>query len=182
MKITGFLWLDEYVEKLENKHTVYVEEVEEVFANQPQIRHLKRGRLHGEDLYRALGQTDEGRYLAVFFIYKRTGKVFTISARAIWMTRSAEVMVENKKVEKDVLPENFDSVEELWEFWDTHSSADYEDEMDLVEFEIQLESNKTYLPIAKDLYPKLRVKARAQGISLETLVNLWLQEKLAELA
>lgn len=51
------------------------------------------------------------------------------------------------------LPENFNSVEKLWEFWDTHSSADYEDEMEPVEFEIQLESTKTYLPIAKDLYP-----------------------------
>ena len=89
-------------------------------------------------------------------------------------------MAKNKRVEKDVLPDNFDSVEELWEFWDTHSSADYEDEMEPVEFEIQLESNKTYLPIAKDLYPRLRVKAREQGISLETLVHLWLQEKLGE--
>ncbi|MEZ4735236.1 MAG: hypothetical protein R3E79_49710 [Caldilineaceae bacterium] len=48
-------------------------------------------------------------------------------------------MANLKATEKDSLPENFDSVEDLWAFWDTHSSADYEDEMDLVEFEIQLE-------------------------------------------
>lgn len=81
MKITGFLWLDEYVNKLEDKHTVSVEEVEQLFANQPKLWHLQRGKLHGEDLYRALGQTDGGRYLVVFFIYKRIGKVLTISAR-----------------------------------------------------------------------------------------------------
>jgi uncharacterized DUF497 family protein len=35
----------------------------------------------GENVYRALGQTDGGRYLAVFFIYKRDRKALPISAR-----------------------------------------------------------------------------------------------------
>ncbi|PIQ94704.1 MAG: hypothetical protein COV68_03235, partial [Nitrospirae bacterium CG11_big_fil_rev_8_21_14_0_20_41_14] len=35
----------------------------------------------GEDLYRALGQTDSGRYLTVFFIYKETHEALVISAR-----------------------------------------------------------------------------------------------------
>jgi len=83
---------------------------------------------------------------------------------------------------QDTLPENFDSSEEFWDFWDTHSSADYEDSMEPVEFEIELSSTKTYLPISKALYPQIRLQARQQGISTETLVNLWLQEKLAEKA
>jgi hypothetical protein len=29
---------------------------------------------------------------------------------------------------RDKLPENFDAIETFWEFWDTHSSADYKDE------------------------------------------------------
>ncbi len=32
-----------------------------------------------------------------------------------------------KLIQRDPLPENFKSLEEFWEFWDTHSSADYED-------------------------------------------------------
>jgi len=32
-------------------------------------------------MYAAFGQTDEGRYLIVFFIYKRDGRALIISAR-----------------------------------------------------------------------------------------------------
>ena len=34
---------------------------------------------------------------------------------------------------RDILPENFNTLEAFWEFWDTHSSADYEDLMEAVE-------------------------------------------------
>ena len=35
----------------------------------------------GENLYAALGQTDAGRYLIVFFVYKTTREALLISAR-----------------------------------------------------------------------------------------------------
>ena len=35
MKIVGFIWLEEIVEKLEVKHQVFPDEVEQVFSNQP---------------------------------------------------------------------------------------------------------------------------------------------------
>jgi hypothetical protein len=79
----------------------------------------------------------------------------------------------------DTLPESFDSIEKFWEFWDTHSSADYEDFMEPVEAEIDLLSSKMYCAIAKDVLVQVRVQARQQGISTETLINLWLQEKLS---
>lgn len=83
--------------------------------------------------------------------------------------------------ERELLPESFDSLEQAAEFWNTHSTADYEDLMEEVEFEINLSSPKTYnYAIAKDLISKLREKARQQGISTQTLINLWLQEKLAQ--
>ena len=79
---------------------------------------------------------------------------------------------------RDTLPENFSTLEELWGFWDTHSSADYEDAMESVEVEIDLASSKVYCPVAKDLLSKVRAQARQQGVSTETLINLWLQERL----
>lgn len=88
----------------------------------------------------------------------------------------------NVAYHKDPLPENFTTLEEFWEFWDTHSSADYEDLMTPVEAEINLSSEQVYCPIAKDVIHQLRTQAHQQGISTETLVNLWLQEKLAESA
>ena len=56
----------------------------------------------------------------------------------------------NKKdlAQADVVPENFDSLEEFWAFWDTHSSADYEDLMDPVDVEIELSSSKMYCAIS----------------------------------
>jgi uncharacterized DUF497 family protein len=45
------------------------------------VLRVQRGHVKGEDVYLALGQTDAGRYLAVFFIYKKTHDVIVISAR-----------------------------------------------------------------------------------------------------
>jgi hypothetical protein len=79
---------------------------------------------------------------------------------------------------RDELPETFSSLEELWGFWDTHSSADYEDQMETIEVEIDLPSSRVYCPVAKDLLRQVREQARQQGVSAETLINLWIQEKL----
>ncbi|MDT4954118.1 MAG: uncharacterized protein QOJ02_2256 [Acidobacteriota bacterium] len=81
MKITGIIWLTRFVEKIERKHSVSTDEVEQVFANQPRVRLIERGDVIGENLYRAIGQTDDGRYLAVFFIYKGENRALVISAR-----------------------------------------------------------------------------------------------------
>jgi hypothetical protein len=87
-------------------------------------------------------------------------------------------MPDKESMARDMLPENFDTVEELWSFWDTHSSADYEDVMEAVEVEMDLSSSRVYCPVAKDLVRQVRSRARQQGVSTETLINLWLQEKL----
>lgn len=92
-------------------------------------------------------------------------------------------MEDNKNlVQRDILPDNFESLEEFWQFWDTHSTADYEDFMEDVEVEIELPRRKLYFSLAQDLLVKVRDQARRQGISAETLINLWVQEKVYELA
>ena len=70
MEIEDFLWLTDIIEKLDVKHNVETWEVEEVFANTPNIQYNQRGNRPGENIYTALGQTDAGRYLFVVFIYK----------------------------------------------------------------------------------------------------------------
>jgi uncharacterized protein len=81
VKIVGLIWLEEIVEKLEIKHQVIPEEVERIFHKQPRIRRMKKGHYRGEDVYRALGRTDAGRYLVVFFIHKMTNEALILSAR-----------------------------------------------------------------------------------------------------
>jgi len=81
MKIVGLIWLEEIIEKLEAKHGVAPEEVEQVLSRQARIKRMKKGHYRGEDVYRALGQTDAGRYLVVFFIHKMTNEALILSAR-----------------------------------------------------------------------------------------------------
>ena len=81
MKIKSIIWLPKVIEKLEAKHGVIVEEVEEVFELGPIFRRGPRGKRPGENLYKAYGQTDAGRYLLIVFIYKLNRKALILSAR-----------------------------------------------------------------------------------------------------
>lgn len=81
MKITDFIWLERVVEKIWSKHHVEPEEVEEVFKNRPYFRKGAGGKVKGEDLYYALGQTDTGRYLFSVFIHKQHGEALVLTAR-----------------------------------------------------------------------------------------------------
>ena len=81
MEITGLIWLDEVVDKIESKHHVTQTEVEEVLSGRPKVKKIRKGRFRGEHVYRALGRTKAGRYLTVFFIHKRTGEALILSAR-----------------------------------------------------------------------------------------------------
>jgi uncharacterized DUF497 family protein len=81
MKITGIIWLRKVVDKLSWKHNVATDEVEEIFDAPPRFRFIESGDVEGEDLYTALGQTEAGRYLTVYFVYKKTGEALIVSAR-----------------------------------------------------------------------------------------------------
>lgn len=72
MFIDEFIWLPDIIEKIHSKHSVAIDEAEEVFFNRPKYRFIEKGYRSGEDVYCAMGQTDAGRYLIAFFIYKFT--------------------------------------------------------------------------------------------------------------
>jgi hypothetical protein len=48
--IDDFIWLPHVIEKLESKHRVLPEEVEEVFFNHPHLRFMEKGHVAGEDI------------------------------------------------------------------------------------------------------------------------------------
>lgn len=72
------------------------------------------------------------------------------------------------------------SYEELGEYWDTHSLADHWDQTHPVEFELDVQSSSLYFPVDRVLAAKLRSVASSHGVSTETLLNMWLQEKVAD--
>lgn len=88
-------------------------------------------------------------------------------------------MEKNKKRKRDSLPDEFGSLEEAGEFWDTHSSADYEEYMQAAHFEVDLKRRSTEVRVSVELIRDVRKIARREGVATETLVNLWLQEKIA---
>lgn len=82
MRINRLIWLDQYLIKIEVKHGVYQNEVREVLFSQPRIRRMGKGKSQkDEHLYVAYGQTESGRYLTIFFIYKVGNEALIISAR-----------------------------------------------------------------------------------------------------
>ena len=84
---------------------------------------------------------------------------------------------------RDPIPE-FETLNEIADFWDTHSTADYEDLTHEVQFEVRLGQTNEIQPIVllPELSETLQTLARSRGISVETLVNVWLTEKVLELA
>jgi hypothetical protein len=70
--------------------------------------------------------------------------------------------------------------EEIGAFWDTHDLADYWDQTKPVEFEVELKSETTFFAIESGLSSRIRELAIQRGVSPETLLNLWVQEKLQE--
>ena len=81
---------------------------------------------------------------------------------------------------RDELPEEFSSLREAGEFWDTHDSGEYEESMTEIDLEIEISEDRIYFSNARNIAQQLRRYAHEQGVSTETLANLWLQEKLMQ--
>ena len=80
---------------------------------------------------------------------------------------------------RDPLPETFDSIAEAATFWDTHDSANYEDMIEDVDFQVTIKRHIYLVPVAGPVLDALRQKARSEGVSTETLVNLLLQKHVS---
>ncbi|OGP81417.1 MAG: hypothetical protein A2Z08_03100 [Deltaproteobacteria bacterium RBG_16_54_11] len=72
------------------------------------------------------------------------------------------------------------SYKEIGDFWDTHDIARYWDKTKEVSFEVDVESEVTYYAVDRMLSDKLQTLAQKRGVPADTLINLWVQEKLRE--
>jgi len=72
------------------------------------------------------------------------------------------------------------SYAQIGEFWDKHDLDEFWSKTRKVTFDVVLEPEVTYYPIAKDLSEKIQSEARKQGVPSGTLVNLWLAQKVKE--
>jgi hypothetical protein len=69
------------------------------------------------------------------------------------------------------------TLEEIAEFWDTHSLDDYWDETRDATFEVRAERRRR-ITLDPEVYAQVQSVARKRGVLPETLVNIWLVERL----
>lgn len=82
------------------------------------------------------------------------------------------------------LPEKFKSIAEIQDFWDTHSSADYWDEMEDVDLQLspalqtKLELKKLYrlLSLSSEQIAAIESKAKNANMNGKQLISTWVLE------
>jgi hypothetical protein len=73
-----------------------------------------------------------------------------------------------------------DSYEAIGSFGESHDLAENWEQTEAVEFEVDLQSHVTYYALDSLLSSRVREVARQRGVSAQTILNLWVQEKLQE--
>lgn len=95
------------------------------------------------------------------------------------MTKQGQKLSPNKHT-KSRIP-TFKTIEEAAEFWDEHSLADFEDELEEVtdvRFVPHQPKKAITVRLPEDTVVALTREAKTRGIGLSTLVRIWILEHL----
>ena len=84
-------------------------------------------------------------------------------------------MAESKKISIS----GASSYREIGEFWDQNDLTDYPGGHE-VQMEVEIASSAIYFAVEKSLAEKLRVVAHDHGVSPESLLNQWVEERVAD--
>ena len=77
------------------------------------------------------------------------------------------------------IPQHFPNLAEAADFWDSHDVTDYWELTREASFEVDIQRRVFLAALEPELAKKLTAYAHRQGVSTETLINVWLTEKLA---
>jgi hypothetical protein len=96
------------------------------------------------------------------------------------MVKKGDIMARGK----DQIPEQFNSIEEIQDFWDEHSTTDYWDEMEDVDLQLspalksKLELKKLYrlLGLSDKQITEIEAKAKLQNVDSKQLIRKWVLE------
>ena len=75
------------------------------------------------------------------------------------------------------LPE-FESLDELVGFFDSHDMGEYWEELPEADFDIDIKTRKHLVAIDEEIIPKLDEIAKSKKVSSQRLINRWLKEKV----
>jgi len=178
--INEIIWKQEFVDKLSFRHRVPIEEVEEVFGKSPVIRKVGRGHIKGENVYAAYSQIHNGRYMVVFSSIKMETEP-CLFLRGTWISQKGDTMKDNEHKIREPLPETFSSEDEAGEFWDAHSSADYEEYLEPVDMTIDIKRRRFEIEVDRETFVALNAYAKKVNQPVKSLASSILKENIASL-
>jgi predicted DNA binding CopG/RHH family protein len=77
------------------------------------------------------------------------------------------------------IPE-FKSLEEFQGFWDKHDLTEFWDKFKEVSIKVDLKRSKNLVTIDPEILKRIRKTAAQKGLKTESLINIWLQEKILQ--
>jgi len=83
-----------------------------------------------------------------------------------------------KKTEK--IPEEFKTYEQAAEFWETHDSTDYLDDLEEVEMKVDIKRKHYLIELDMNTAELLKKSAKKKGVPISFLANELIQKQLAE--
>jgi len=83
-----------------------------------------------------------------------------------------------KKNRVEPIPDEFASYEEAGEFWDSHDTTDYPGAFRTVKVVSRFRNRHYEIPIALDVIKALQVQARKKRVSLGSVANDLLRQRL----
>jgi len=89
-------------------------------------------------------------------------------------------MQKNKR-KVEPIPDRFESFDDLANFWETHDLTDYESQIKETKYKIAPTPTRQFvLTLSDELTKEIRKAIQREGVSMETLINLWVQERLQQ--
>jgi hypothetical protein len=68
------------------------------------------------------------------------------------------------------------TLDEMVDFWDSHSLADYDDQTYEVEMTFEPSARRSLVTIEPELMADIAQMARERNVSAQTLINVWLRQ------
>jgi hypothetical protein len=75
---------------------------------------------------------------------------------------------------------NASTYQDIGAFWDGHDATEFGEQQKAI-FEVNVSSQRRYYPVDRDLSLKIKQIAEQHGVSEETLLNIWVQEKIDQI-
>ena len=79
----------------------------------------------------------------------------------------------------DPLPDSFESEEKAGEFWDTHSTMDYQQHLEATDDTIEISERVFEVQIAEDVFKRLQQEAASLQQPVPKIVDKILRKELA---